>query len=215
MSLQRISFPDRESWLEGRSRQGLGASEVAAACGMSPWTTRNELWEVKVGVRKPKDIAGNAEVRRGTNMEGAVRDFFIALHPEYSVEHHPFDILYQSERPFLFATLDGELLDGDGRKGILEIKTAAPNGKSEWAKWDGRAPDHYYLQTLGQLMATGYSFVVLQAALWSRNGDITLKDPLLIERDEHREDLAWVLQQVTEFWTCVLTGKRPGLTIRF
>lgn len=214
MALQRISYPDRASWLAGRSERGIGASEAAAVCGMSPWTTKNELWELKRGIRKSKDISDNAEVQRGVNMEGAVRDFFSALHPEYQVEYRPYDILFQSERPYLFSTLDGELRDGDGRNGILEVKTSAPSGKAAWAEWDGKVPGHYYCQIIAQFIATGYSFAVLQAALWTRSGDIILRE-YSFERTDCEADIAWLLQQEEEFWKSVQTGKRPGAPIRF
>lgn len=214
MALQRISYPDRASWLAGRAERGLGASEAAAVCGMSPWLSKNELWEIKRGLRKTKDISTNAEVQRGVNMEGAVRDFYVALHPEYRVEHHPYDILFQSERPWLFATLDGELLTDGGRTGILEIKTASPNGRAGWSEWDGKVPDHYYCQILSQFLATGYDFAILQAALWSRDGGITMRT-YTFERKDCEEDMEWVLEQETQFWNSVQTGNRPGAPIRF
>lgn len=194
--------------------QGIGASEAAAVCGMSPWTTKNELWELKRGIRKAKDISDNADVQRGVNMEGAVRDFFSALHPEYRVEHHPYDILFQEERPWLFATLDGELLADGGKTGILEIKTASPNGRAAWSEWEGKVPDHYYAQICHQLLATGYDFSILQAALWTRSRDI-LQREYRFDRADCEEDMAWVLEQEAQFWNSVQTGKRPGAPIRF
>lgn len=213
MALQRISYPDRDSWLAGRSRQGIGASEAAAVCGMSPWLTKNELWEIKRGIRKAKDISDKAEVQRGVNMEGAVRNFFAALHPG-KIVYHPYDILFQDERPWLFATLDGEFSADDGTTGILEVKTASPNGKDGWAAWERRVPDHYYCQVLHQLLATGYDFAILQAALWTRSGDIILRE-YRYDRQDCAEDMTWVLEQEMEFWNSVQTGKRPGAPIRF
>lgn len=215
MALQRISYSDRDSWLAGRSERGIGASEAAAVCGMSKWTTKNELWEIHTGRRERKDISGKDYVGRGHLMEGAVRDFYAALHPEYEIEHHPYDILFQEERPWLFSTLDGDISSSDGRNGVLEIKTSAPNSREAWREWDGQIPQAYYCQCIHQLLATGWDFVVLQPALWHMNGDITLKDAFVIERSEHEADLAWLLQQEEEFWKSVQTGKRPGAPIRF
>lgn len=215
MALQRISYPDRAAWLAGRAERGIGASEAAAVCGMSKWTTKNELWEIHTGRRERKDISGKDYVGRGHLMEGAVRDFYAALHPEYEIEHHPYDILFQEERPWLFSTLDGDISSSDGRNGILEIKTSAPNSREAWREWDGQIPQAYYCQCIHQLLATGWDFVVLQPALWHMNGDITLKDAFVIERSEHEADLAWLLQQEKEFWESVQTGKRPGAPIRF
>lgn len=216
MSLLRRCLPDREAWLEARKEQGIGASEAAAICGFSKWQTRTELWEIKTGRRQRKDISSKDYVERGHTTEDAVRNFYAALHPEYEIEHHPYDILYFSERSWLFATLDGEITDeGHDRRGILEVKTSAPNSKAAWSEWDEQIPQAYYCQCLHQLLATGWDFVVLQAALWHHNGDITLKDAYVIERSEHEADIAWVLEQETEFWDSVQTGKRPGVPIRF
>ena len=208
MSLERLPFPDRESWLAGRG-SGLGASEAAAACGMSPWMTPMQLWRIKIGAEQPKDLSDNAAVQQGVRMEPALRVFFGALHPEFSIEYHQFDILYQTERPWIRATLDGELIDESGRRGILEIKTATPNGKEGWAKWsNGQLPQGYYIQTIHQLLATGFDFVYLFAALYSMSGDITLRE-YEIYRADVEGDLAWLLEKETEFWMHVKNGTLP------
>ena len=213
--LQRLHLEDRASWLAARAAQGIGASECAAVVGMSPWMTQAELWQIKTGQKQSKDLSGNDAVERGNRMEDAIRYFFACAHPDYTIEHHPYDILFQSERPWQFATLDGEILTPDGRRGILEIKTASPTGKEQWSQWDGRVPDGYFIQCLAQLLATGYDFVVLQAALWNRTGDVTLKDPYLFERADHTADLDWLLDKLTQFWDSVKTRRMPKLTIQF
>lgn len=212
MGLERRTFSTREAWLTGRM-QGIGGSEAAAACGMSPWMTPVQLWRLKRGADEAKDLSDNAAVRQGVRMEPALREFFRALHPEYAVEHHPFDILYQPERPFLFATLDGELADDRGRHGVLEIKTATPNGKAGWEAWrDGAMPMHYFVQVLHQLLATEYDFAVLLAALYSLNGDITLRQ-YEIERADVEQDLIWLLAKETEFWRHVGDGSLPPMPL--
>lgn len=104
----RISLANREEWLAARKRQGLGASEAASVAGCG-FISRMDLWREKTGRAKPKDLSDNAAVQEGVRMEGPVREFFKAMHPDYTVEHHPFDILYQEVRPWMFATLDGEI----------------------------------------------------------------------------------------------------------
>lgn len=211
--LKRRIFDDRESWLAGRNAQGIGGSEAAAAVGMSPWQTPLELWKLKIGAIPPKDLSGNAAVEQGNRMEPILRDFYAATHPEYDIDYHPYDLLYQKERPWLFATLDGELTDEDGRHGILEIKTATPNGKAGWEKWaNGNLPQNYYIQTLHQLLATGYDFVRVFVALYSMNGDITLRE-YEIERADIREDLEWLLEEETAFWDKVQRGEMPSMPL--
>ena len=159
------SFNDekyRESWLEGRQELGIGGSDAAAVCGLSPWTSPVELWKIKTGQKKQKDISANAAVERGVRMEPALRELYAAMNPQIRVEHYPYDILAQSERPWLTATLDGELTDENGRHGILEIKTGQTMKKVDYEKWaDGNVPIYYLAQTQWQLLATGWGFVDL------------------------------------------------------
>jgi len=200
--LERLHFETREAWLAARER-GIGCSEVSAIVGMNPWQTPLDLWKLKIGSAPPKDLSDNPAVAQGVMMEPILRQFFTALHPEYAVEHYPYDMLFQTERPYWYATLDGELTRlSDGKRGILEIKDSTPNGKTGWEKWNnGRLPDYYYVQTLSQLFVTGWDFVILFAALHSMNGDITLRE-YEIELDDGgtREDIAWLAPQVTRFW---------------
>lgn len=209
MATMRIHFDSREEWLAGRMR-GIGGSEAAAAVGLSPWQTPLELWKMKIGAEAPKDLSGNAAVEKGNEMEPVLRDFYAATHPEYRVYHFPYDILFQEKRPWLFATLDGELHEESGRIGVLEIKTATPNGKSGWEKWsNGQMPTNYWTQVLHQLLATNYDFVRLFAALYSMNGDITLRE-YEIEREDVAADLAWLASSEEKFWEKVQRQEMPG-----
>lgn len=147
-------------------------------------------------------------------MEPALRTMFGALHPQYEIEYHQFDMLFQSERPWLYATLDGELIDKDsGKRGILEIKTATPTGKAGWDEWNGRVPGGYYAQTLHQMLATGYDFVILFSALFSHNEDIILREYTIL-REDSQADIDWLLEQETEFWGRVERREMPPMPIR-
>lgn len=194
--------------------QGIGASEAAAVAGMSPWMSKLELWRLKVGAEKAKDLSGSAAVSCGVRMEPALRGLYTAIHPGRTVDYYPYDILYQKDRPFIFATLDGEITDERGRKGILEIKTSSPNGKAGWAKWNGHIPDHYYCQILHQMLATGYEFVDLMASLENMDGDLSIRT-YHFERANQEEDLAWLLKQETDFYqNNVLNGVPPAAILR-
>lgn len=202
----RAKHDDRESWLAGRAR-GIGGSEAAAAIGMSPWQTTLDLWRLKTGRTAPKDLSGDAFVQQGVKMEPLLRDFFTALHPEYTIEHHPYDMIYQTDRPWLFATLDGEMTTEDGKHGIVEIKTSTPGAK--WQEWsDGKMPMHYYVQVLHQLLATGYDFAILFACLYGKDGSMTMKE-YEIDRTEVQDDLDWLMQEEEIFWRHVEDGTMP------
>ncbi len=181
---------------------------------MSPWMSPLELWRLKVGKDTPKDLSGSAAVSRGVRMEPALRGLYEAMHPDYTVEYHAYDMLYQKERPWLFATLDGEITDERRRKGILEIKTSSPNGKAGWAKWDKRVPDPYHCQLLHQMLATGYEFVDLMAGLENMEGDLSIRT-YRFERAEQGENMAWLLEKEIAFYqNNILTGTPPAAILR-
>ena len=213
MGLLRVSFQDRQSWLEGRGN-GIGASDAAAVVGMSPWKSTLELWKEKVGAAKPKDLSGSAAVEQGNRLEPALRGLFTAEHPELAVGYHQFDILSQEERPWLFATLDGELADENGRRGILEIKTSTPSNAAHWKEWDGQVPRHYYIQILWQFLATGWDFAHLYGCLFNRDGDKTIRT-YDFERADCEADIEWLRPQAERFWRYVESGQIPPQPLRF
>lgn len=213
--LGRIQCKNRKEWLEKRQAIGIGASEAAATCGLSPWMTTIDLWNIKTGKTKPKDLSGNELIEKGNRFEIATREIFKANHPEYKVEHHPFDILYQEERPWLFSTLDGEISFKDKSKplkGVFEAKYSEPRNSEAWKQWENGVPQHYYIQVLHQLLSTGYDFVHLAASLRKPNGDIVYK-----ERDFFREDLLpdlnWLLDAETEFHSTVVNNVMPPIKL--
>lgn len=210
-NLIRRRFETREEWLEGRG-EGIGASDAAAVVGMSPWKSSLALWREKVGKAAPKDLSGSSAVEQGNRLEPALRTLFAAMHPELAVEYHQFDILSQAERPWLFATLDGELTDGEGRRGILEIKTSTPTNAAHWKDWDGQIPRHYYLQILWQLLSTGWDYVFLFACLFNRDGDATVRT-YKFERADCERDLDWLLPKAEVFWKHITDGTMPSQTL--
>ena len=212
MSLERLTFSDRDSWLAGRG-SGIGGSDAAAVVGLSPWQTPIGLWKQKTGTEVAKDISENVAVQQGVRMESAIRGFFQSSHPEFTIEYHQFDILYQSERPWIRATLDGEIITESGQRGILEIKTSTPSGKMGWSKWaDGHIPPNYLTQLVHQLLATGYDFAFLFAALYCANGDVMLRE-YQIDRSDISDDLIWLRDKEDEFWRCVQERTVPPMTL--
>lgn len=210
--LIRESHKGRDEWLEARANRGIGASEAAAIVNMSPYMTVKDLWERKVLNKQAADISDNEYVAKGIRVEPALRMLYQANHPELKIKYHPYDLLYQDDRPWLFATLDGEIVKEDKTKGILEIKTATPNGKEGWKKWEGQIPSHYYCQLLWQLLATGFDFAVLYAGLYSQDGTMTIRE-YEINRTEVHGDMEWMLVEAENFWLSVKMNKLPSLTL--
>lgn len=207
-------FPDEAAWLAGRMN-GIGGSDVSAVVGMNPYKTNIELFEEKTGRRIPEDISEKPYVIYGKQAEEYIRELFRLDYPEYQVEHHEFRILQSLSYPFMQASLDGELTDQEGRRGILEIKTTNILQSMQYEKWKDRIPDNYYIQVLHYLLVTGYDFVVLRAHLvseWGRDRRTTVKH-YFIEREEVREDLDMLLKEEKKFWAYVESGRKPPLIL--
>lgn len=214
MATKFIEYADRELWLAGR-KNSIGASEVSAAIGISPFMTQNELWEIKTGRREPKDLSTSSRVIFGQNAEGIIRDLYMLEHPEYTLEYHPYRVYYQEETPFLTATLDGELTRvEDMVKGIYEGKTAECTKKAQWEKWNGKVPDNYYVQLCHQLYCAGdaFQFSVLNAKIKGMNGDSSLRS-YEFDREQMQADINWIIEKAKEFWELVVNDKRPPLRI--
>lgn len=212
MSLVREHHEGKEEWLTARANRGIGGSEAAAIVNMSPYMTVRDLWERKVLNKKSTDISDNECVAKGIRVEPVLRELYRANHPNTIIEHYPYDLLYQEEKPWLFATLDGEIIREDGTHGILEIKTATPNGSEGWKKWDGQLPSQYYVQTIHQLLATGFDFVVLFAGLYAQDGTMTIRE-YEFAKDDVEDDMEWLLKEEEAFWQSVEKKKLPPLTL--
>ena len=203
----------REDWLENRVGH-LGASEAGAILGVG-FQSKIDLWKIKTGRMKPKDLSGNEAVMYGNRAENALRNLFRAKHPELSLRYLPYDYVYQSERPWLRATLDGEVFPygkSDDR-GILEIKTSTCMSRADWAKWDGRVPDGYLAQLSHQFLATGFGYAYLFAELTGANGDSEIRT-YYFTREEMQDNMDYLLAEEEQFWECVVTDKMPSVPLR-
>lgn len=210
MSLEIVKFDTREAWLAGRDAiQGIGGSDAAAAVGQSKRKSMVQLWKEKTGRAAAKDLSGVEYVQMGVKTEGPMRELFAALHPEYIVEHHPFDIYRQDFRPWCFATLDGELTDrATGDKGVLEIKKFQITRKTDWQLWDGRVPDEYFCQVMHQLLATEYSFAWVWALLMHSDDSCTIRG-YYFPREEYEGDLDWLERGEEKFMGYLRSGRVP------
>lgn len=206
----------REKWLEER-KKGIGGSDAAAILGLNPYKDNIKLWEEKTGRRQAEDISEKEYVKYGTNAEDLLRELFKLDYPKYEVKHDENTIIKHSKYPFLFASLDGTLIDKEtGEMGILEIKTTNILQSMQKEKWKEKIPDNYYCQVLHYLNVTGYSFVILKAQLkYEYDGEIKLDTRhYRILKEEVIEDIKMLEEKEIEFWTkYVETDTRPPLTL--
>lgn len=145
-------YANREEWLAAR-RNTIGASELAAILGLSPWQSAFSVWAAKTnGITQEE----NAAMFFGSAAEPAIIEWYRRQHQEYRVEHNQYKTW---TRGHLSATPDGFVKSGG--VGLLECKTSG-----DWA-WD-ELPEHYYTQVQAQMYCTGLEYCVV-AALFRGN----------------------------------------------
>lgn len=207
---------NREEWLKLRQIQGIGGSEAGCVLGVNKYKSNVQLWEEKTGRCIPEDISDKPAVRFGKFAEGPLRELFKQDYPQYKVDYHEFYMYCNEVCPFIFATLDGELTDEKGRRGILEIKTTTIQNPNQWDDWETadhepKLPESYYTQLLHQLAATGWDFAVLKVYIrYYRDGVLRAAiRHYFIEREEVKDDIAFLISEEQRFMECVRQDKRP------
>ena len=206
---------DRLEWLAMRQKVGIGGSDAGTVLGLNPWCSNVQLWRQKIGQEVPEDISDKPAVIFGKKAEEHIRELFRLDYPDWNLDYHEFWMFCNDGYPWQFATLDGELTDDTGRRGILEIKTTTIQNKSAWDEWEGGIPQRYFAQVLHQLSATGWNFAILRAYIrYYKGGEFraAVRD-YRIERDDVLEDIAYLRQQEMHFMDCVKSGKPPAAII--
>lgn len=156
----KVEAPDRLAWLEARLK-GIGASDAAAAVGLSPYKSPFQLWSEKTGRAAP---TGETEAMRwGHKLQRVIGEEFeeetgrpVQPAGEFVIYEHP-------ESGILLATLDFFQYKGAGATtGVLEAKTAGYAKKDDW---QDTAPLHYIVQVQHQLLVTGLPYGSIAALI--------------------------------------------------
>lgn len=222
--MQRCVYTNREDWLNARL-DGIGASDSSAVLGISPWTSVDELWDLKTRKKKQKDISNNMAVKYGIDAEPLIREFVKLDFPFLEVDYHSMDILKHDDFPFIMATLDGELIDTRfNRKGVLEIKTGGYRSRADLEKWNnGKIPMYYFSQICQQLAVTGWDFALVAAKLIRRpftNDEVDFSLPESVWKYAYfnakdiMDSIQMIMRADIEFWDCVIKDIRPSTILR-
>ena len=204
---------NRDDWLKNRTR--IGGSDAAAIVGMNPYMSNVELWEIKTGITTQRDISEEPYVKYGTEAEQHLRELFKLDFPEYEMHYAENNMWTNDKYPFSHASLDGWLIDQDGRMGIWECKTTNILKSMQKEKWRERIPDNYYIQLLHYFMVTEFEFAILKAQLKSEfNGDVYIQTKhYKIERADVEEDIKYLADAESKFWEQVQKKTRPALLL--
>lgn len=189
----------RAQWLEAR-RKGIGGSDASAIMGLSQYATPYTVWLEKTGRVIPEDISEKEAVYWGNVLEDVVAAEFAKRHPDWFVARR--NALLQSvERPWQLASVDRLVTDENGRKGVLEIKTA---GTFRAEDWEDGIPDYYLPQPIHYLAVTGREFFAVAVLI----GGQKYKE-FVYERDE--DDIAYLIEQERTFWEDFVEADVPPM----
>lgn len=192
-----IPVRDQIHWHEIRS-QHVGASEVSALFGMSPFTTHWQLWMEKAGKLPPEDLSGNKSIQAGTFLESGIANW--AAHRWDMKIEKVMDYYTADDCPGMGASLDFQTDGGHP----VEIKWSAHGDGWEY---EGDtitcAPDSYVMQVLHQMACTGAEYGWLIALL--RNEPRRMKIPRSVEI------ISKIKSHVSAFWDSVRSGEEPAI----
>lgn len=173
-------------WLEER-RKGIGGSDVAAICGLSPWRTAFEVYQEKVG-EAPASSEPNDAMKYGLMMEGVLRQWY--SDETGLIVRLPKSIIVHPVHEFMLANLDGLTEDR-----VVEIKTA--RSSKDWGEpGTDEIPVYYRTQVEHYLIVTGFE---LADVVVSFAGSMPVV--YTVEADGELQEM--LIEQELEFWRMV------------
>lgn len=190
-----IQVRDQKHWHELRS-QHIGGSDVAALFGMSPYTSRWQLWMEKAGKLPPEDISGNKAVQAGTFLESGIANW--AVH-RWSMDLTKVDDYYTvDDCPGMGASFDYRTNGG----APVEIKWSA---RGYGWHYNGEeiidAPENYLLQVQHQLACTTSDHAWLVALIDD--------EPRRMKIPRNDNIIDAIKSEITLFWQSIAEGKEP------
>jgi len=150
-------------WVAGR-RNYIGASDAAAAVGLSPYKTPYQLWLEKTGQVEPDDLSHNEAVQWGKRLEDMLADYF-EQHNKTKLRRSNF-ILQHPALPWMACNVDRMIVSDERGPGIWEGKTAGVfAARDAFGEGEDHVPEHYLIQMHHMLAVTGYKWGVLSVLI--------------------------------------------------
>jgi len=175
--------------------KGIGGSDVAAICGLSPWKTPYQVWEEKLGLRTSQ--SDNPAMAYGRMMEPVLRQWY-SDQTGLSVTV-PREMISHKDHPFILASLDGIATGGR----VLEIKTS--RSSEGWGEPETDEIPVYYMTQIQH-----YCMVIN-----SPSADVVVSIagtiPVIYHVPADKELQSLLLNQCLEFWELVQSKIPPDL----
>ena len=172
-------------------RTGVGASEVAAALGLSPYMTSLALYQVKRGEAPAPEE--NLPMRYGTHVEPFVLGEFARVHPTFAIVPTP-DTM---RRGPMLCHLDAWM----PREATVQVKTARTRhgwGESQSAD----VPMHHLLQVQSEMLLADVRVAWVPVLFGGAD-----YDEFVVEADRELQDM--IESGVHDFWQRVQRGDPP------
>jgi putative phage-type endonuclease len=154
-----MSTPGTAEWHEQR-RQGIGASEVAVACGFGRYRTRYDLWREKTGATAP--WAGNEATLWGQRNEPHILGDWADRNEARIIETQQ---QFRHQRwPHLWATVDGIATTIDGEDVVVEAKCTTSRN-AQLGDGGDDAPPEWLAQVQVQMLLSGLERAYIAALI--------------------------------------------------
>ncbi len=169
-------------------RTGIGASEIAAVVGESPWDSAVGVWKSKV---YGEDRETNNEMRVGLYLEDSIARWYsdetglrITRSP---TRRHPV-------HSWMLATPDRIAHPVDAPRRGVECKTVGPKTGHHWGEEPDAVPPYYFLQCQWLMEVTGIPEYDVPVLFLSR------RDFKIYTVKRHEELTAELVKQASKFW---------------
>lgn len=182
-----------------RRLTGIGASEVAAVVGLSPWATPIDVWRAKI---EGRDLEETPAMKRGRLLEPALADWYAE---DTGAELRRSPMRRHAKHEFALCTPD-RIARKAGDEWPVELKTAGIRMIDEWGEaGTDDVPQHYLVQVAWQLACTDYGRGDLAALI--AGDDFRIYH---LHRDAELEGM--LIDKVGRFWRdYVETGREPPI----
>jgi putative phage-type endonuclease len=191
---------EREEWLAKR-RQYIGASEVAAILGQSPYAGPLNIYDAKVNGTRLKTTR---QMERGHAMESVIAGWYADETGRTVKDIGATNFQIHPDIPFLGATLDRVTTHPILGAGPLEIKSIGGFKDSEYKEeWEVDPPLHFQIQLQTQMAVTEKTWGALCGGFAATD---TIKH---CDLDFNAEFWASAVPILEEFWHRVQTKNPP------
>lgn len=188
-----------DEWLEQR-RHGIGGSDVAALFNASHWKTNVDIYLEKMNIQPViKEVSNWFTLEYGHVNEELVAKLFAhktgytVIQDSWTYRHPIF--------PFMQTNFDRRVILPDGRRALLEIKTATSYKKEDWKKG---VPLAYQYQCRHQMAIDNCDLCFIACLFGNLEDDLVY---YLIERDLVEEQNIILTEK--SFWETYVEKKIP------